>query len=94
MTQRIEEMSVAELRSEVYDLRETVKALADAVDALSEVDAGAGKGGGPPDHVRAAREKTFEAREKATVTRGIEPPWERDGYEDKQAWLESKRGGD
>jgi len=91
MRRTTSDTTAGEVRLEVRRLRETVHELADAVDALAaEHDQQTG-GQGPPEHAQAARELAREAREVCGPVvperERLRPPWERQGYDSKQAWL-------
>lgn len=81
---------------EIRQLRQTVHALADAVDELSaEIEEQTSKGrGGPPEHAQNAKKACESARKLADPPLRdqdkIKPPWEREGYASKSNWLVDK----
>jgi len=75
--------------TDIRQLRRTVHRLADAVDALVENERLAD--GELPEQAAAAADEAAKAREIAgeplRESEKISPPWEREGYESKEAWL-------
>lgn len=94
MTDYQSEKSAGELRVELRALRQSNKELAEAVDALVEELDNQTNGQGPPEHASAAREKCQSAKDcigkPVPENENIAPPWEREGYDSKQEWLEDK----
>jgi hypothetical protein len=83
-----------EVRSmDVRHLRRTVNQLADAVDELVAELEEQTPGQGPPEQAQAARERAKQVRDSTPVVSErarVTPPWEREGYESKQAWLDDQ----
>jgi hypothetical protein len=60
------------------------------VNAIEEMSDGPGQGRGPPEHGQKARERAQQLREQTPVVKPeeeIQPPWEREDYDNKQDWL-------
>jgi len=80
--------------TEIRQLRKTVHELADAVDALSDEAERQSGLGSSPEYVQAARQSVSQARDIAgppvREQDKIEPPWERAGFETKEAWQSEK----
>jgi len=68
-----------DLMRENRQLKKTIHALLDELDTVAGVDTNAVREGLPA---------------VVTESEKIRPPWEREGYEDKQAWLVDREGGD
>jgi hypothetical protein len=89
-----EQLDVADLQVKNRRLRDAVHKLADAVDDLVDEFENQGKGQGPPEHAQNAKDKAQEIREQTpkpvSDDEEINPPWERAGYDSKEAWLADK----
>jgi hypothetical protein len=86
------EKTVAELRINIRQLREAVKAVLDdyeqTAQTLDDISAQV-DGIEPTDHsgdVGQLREDLIDALQSDSSS--IDPPWEREGYATKQAWLD------
>lgn len=78
MTQTESEIRADELKQENKQLREALRVLAYEIEASNrDIDV-------EPD-TSIAREITKQERERDA----IKPPWEREGYESKQTWIDS-----
>lgn len=93
-TNTTRDKTTGELRVELRALRQSHNELAEAVDALVEELDNQTNGQGPPEHANAAREKARSAKDcigdPVPENENISPPWEREGYESKQEWLDDK----
>jgi len=76
MTPKETELTTTELKEENRQLREAIECLCDCLE---------GDNSSPtPDRARDALGKAKQSDE-------IKPPWKREGYKSKEAWLDSKR---
>lgn len=88
------EKSAGELRIELRHVRETVGAVLDDYEQTAEtLDAVTAQVNGveTTDHasnVQALKGELLDALEQEADT--ITPPWEREGFENKQAWLDAQ----
>jgi len=94
MTHQQPEKTAGELRIELRHVRETVGAVLDDYEATAQtLDAVTEQVDGvePTDHasnVQSLKGDLLDALEQEADT--ITPPWEREGYESKQAWLDAQ----
>lgn len=91
-----QDKTTGELRTEIRHLRQSVHELSEAVEELVEnqTKQNSGRGGGPPEHAAAASKRATQARdavgEVVPEDEQMGPPWERAGYDTKEAWMAAR----